>query len=59
LKENLPPNLSPFDKLQDIIGTLVKLDAQRKEATVKKPADSTAATVNKSKYLPLAFEVGK
>ena len=26
LKENLPPNLQPFEKLQDIIGTLVMLE---------------------------------
>lgn len=32
LKENLPPNLGPFEKLQDIIGTLVKIDAKKKHA---------------------------
>jgi hypothetical protein len=26
LKENLPPNLAPFEQLQDIIGSLVKLE---------------------------------
>lgn len=31
LKENLPPNLSPFEKLQDIIGTLVKLDSGKEQ----------------------------
>ncbi|MNJ91396.1 murein peptide amidase A [compost metagenome] len=51
LKENLPPNLSPFDKLQDIIGTLVKLEAK----AGKKSKD---ATVNKSptSFLPVALE---
>lgn len=37
LKESLPPNLAPFEKLQDIIGTLVKLETERKmkkESTV-------------------------
>ncbi|WP_413292498.1 DUF2817 domain-containing protein [Bdellovibrio sp. HCB185ZH] len=52
LKENLPPNLAPFDQLQDIIGTLVKLDAARKAA-------NTSSATSSSKYLPLAFEVGK
>ncbi len=30
LREDLPPNLEPFEKLQDIIGTLVNLEAGKK-----------------------------
>jgi hypothetical protein len=52
LKENLPPNLAPFEQLQDIIGTLVKLDTDRKS-----PATSSVSTG--SKYLPLALDIGK
>jgi hypothetical protein len=38
LKENLPPNLTPFEQLQDIIGTLVKIEAGKKrEATAVAP----------------------
>jgi hypothetical protein len=38
LKENLPPNLAPFDKLQDIIGSLVKLETGKGEkGTVETP----------------------
>ena len=48
LKENLPPNLAPFEQLQDIIGSLVKLEAGRKAATT-----SSARGPN---FLPLAFE---
>lgn len=33
LKENLPPNLAPFEKLQDIIGTLVKHETGRREGS--------------------------
>lgn len=45
LKENLPPNLSPFEKLQDIIGTLVKLEARKATASTKS-----------TQFLPLALE---
>ena len=45
LKENLPPNYGPFEKLQDIIGTLVKLEAHKNTAAVKK-----------SSFLPLALD---
>lgn len=48
LKENLPPNLSPFEKLQDIIGTLVKLETGRQ---AKKPGSSTSTS-----FLPVALE---
>ncbi|QDK39844.1 murein peptide amidase A [Bdellovibrio sp. NC01] len=48
LKENLPPNYGPFEKLQDIIGTLVKLEAKK----------STADT-SKTKFLPLALDINK
>ena len=48
LKENLPPNLSPFERLQDIIGTLVKLDASARKATT--------SSTGGSKFIPLAFE---
>lgn len=48
LKENLPPNLSPFERLQDIIGTLVKLDAGARKATT--------SSTGGSKFIPLAFE---
>lgn len=46
LKENLPPNLSPFDKLQDIIGSLVKLESSRAKPT----------SASQTKFLPLALE---
>lgn len=54
LKENLPPNLAPFDQLQDIIGTLVKLEAGQKE---KKSAEKEK-TASKSpiSLLPVALE---
>ncbi len=45
LKENLPPNFGPFEKLQDIIGTLVKLEAKK-----------TTAATKSSGFLPLALE---
>lgn len=48
LKENLPPNLAPFEKLQDIIGSLVKLE---KGKTVK--ADSSSSPTS---FLPVALE---
>lgn len=48
LKENLPPNLSPFEKLQDIIGALVKLENVHQ---TQKPASAS-----QTKFLPLAFE---
>lgn len=35
LKENLPPNLAPFEQLQDIIGTLVKIE--NKQSTAAEP----------------------
>jgi hypothetical protein len=44
LKEDLPPNLSPFEKLQDIIGTLVKLESKAKAVKQEKP----------SSFLPVA-----
>lgn len=48
LKENLPPNLSPFEKLQDIIGSLVKLDAGK---------DTKTSTANSpTAFLPVALE---
>lgn len=39
LKENLPPNLAPFEQLQDIIGSLVKLETNKQNAKgeVKSP----------------------
>lgn len=47
LKENLPPNLAPFEKLQDIIGTLVKIDAGKvKENTAAEPTS----------FLPVALD---
>lgn len=47
LKENLPTDFSPFEKLQDIIGTLVKLERK----------NSTAYTQDSSsKYLSLVSE---
>ncbi len=49
LKENLPPNLSPFEKLQDIIGTLVKLDKNR-----EKKVDSAQTTL--PPLVPVALE---
>ncbi|MGZ3768193.1 MAG: M14 family zinc carboxypeptidase [Bdellovibrio sp.] len=48
LKENLPPNLSPFDRLQDIIGSLVKLE---KGHQAQKPGSSSS-----NKFLPIALE---
>lgn len=48
LKENLPPNLSPFEKLQDIIGTLVKLEGKKEQKA------NTADTVKT--FLPVASE---
>lgn len=36
LKDNLPPNLAPFEKLQDIIGTLVKLETGKRTPVVDK-----------------------
>lgn len=47
LKENLPPNFGPFEKLQDIIGTLVKLERRRATVNVEEPS---------SKYLSLLSE---
>lgn len=39
LKEDLPKNLEPFDRLQDIIGSLVKIETgKKKEETVKVPS---------------------
>lgn len=48
LKENLPPNLSPFEKLQDIIGSLVKLETIHQ---AQKPGSSSQI-----KFLPIALE---
>jgi hypothetical protein len=39
LKENLPPTLGPLEQLQDIIGTLVKIES----APQKKTADLTSS----------------
>ncbi len=50
LKENLPPNLSPFEKLQDIIGTLVKLDTKKDD---KQTAGTSAKPAN---FLPVALD---
>ncbi|KHD88702.1 MAG: carboxypeptidase [Bdellovibrio sp. ArHS] len=47
LKESLPPNLSPFEKLQDIIGSLVKLETGKTKA-------NTAASP--TSFLPVALE---
>jgi len=49
LKESLPPNLEPFEKLQDIIGSLVKLETGKEEKT----AVSSGSPAN---FLPVAFE---
>lgn len=49
LKENLPPNLSPFERLQDIIGSLVKLETGK-----KKEEASTASSP--TSFLPVALE---
>lgn len=49
LKESLPPNLAPFEKLQDIIGTLVKLDL----ASQPKEGAETASTP--ARLLPVAL----
>lgn len=48
LKENLPPNLSPFERLQDIIGSLVKLEAAKR---AKSPTASSSTN-----FLPVALE---
>jgi hypothetical protein len=45
LREDLPPNLEPFEKLQDIIGTLVNLETGKK---VKETAASPTG------FLPVA-----
>lgn len=50
LKENLPPNLSPFEKLQDIIGTLVKIE------TGKKRSETAATPTESVGFLPVALE---
>ncbi len=42
LKENLPPNFTPFEKLQDIIGTLVKIEkgATKSDITQSTPPEA-------------------
>ncbi len=50
LKESLPPNLAPFEKLQDIIGSLVKFETASKSET-----ESTTAAKPTS-FLPVALE---
>ncbi|MEN0058389.1 MAG: M14 family zinc carboxypeptidase [Bdellovibrio sp.] len=52
LKENLPPNLAPFEKLQDIIGTLVKIETGK---SGENGAKVSAQSRSKS-FLPLALE---
>lgn len=49
LKESLPPNLSPFEKLQDIIGSLVKLENGKTKA-------NTAESKSPTSFLPVALE---
>lgn len=49
LKEDLPKNLATFDELQDIIGTLVKLE------TGKKPGTRDASKTPTS-FLPIALD---
>lgn len=49
LKEDLPKNLAIFDELQDIIGTLVKLEAGKKDVTEKVSGTPTS-------FLPVALE---
>lgn len=51
LKENLPPNLAPFEKLQDIIGTLVKLETAQNSKAAEAPVVSKPKT-----FLPVAYE---
>ncbi|WP_374033052.1 M14 family zinc carboxypeptidase [Bdellovibrio bacteriovorus] len=51
LKDNLPPNLAPFDQLQDIIGTLVKYETSAEQ---KKEETSTASSP--TSFLPVALE---
>lgn len=53
LKDTLPPNLSPFEKLQDIIGTLVKLENFKKDSL--KPNTETADK-NNIDFLPVALD---
>lgn len=38
LREDLPSTLAPLEKLQDVIGTLVKLEIKPKRADVQEPA---------------------
>ena len=52
LTGSLPPNLAPFEKLQDIIGTLVKFETSASE--IKSKDDSAAH--GKKKYLPVALD---
>ncbi|UOF00759.1 M14 family zinc carboxypeptidase [Bdellovibrio reynosensis] len=47
LKESLPTNLAPFEKLQDIIGTLVNFEKERK---------ATKSTATPTTMLPVALE---
>jgi hypothetical protein len=58
LKENLPPNLQPFEKLQDIIGNLVMLETGKvKHAPVKSGGDENVQNKNPSlEMLPVALE---
>lgn len=50
LKESLPPNLAPFEKLQDIIGSLVKLD------TAQNAKENAAVASSPTGFLPVAYE---
>lgn len=49
LKENLPPNLAPFEQLQDIIGSLVKLETGKKK-------EETSTVSSPTNFLPVALE---
>ena len=50
LKDSLPTSLAPFEKLQDIIGTLVNLErGQVKKNVAEQGGDSL-------KQLPIAYE---
>ncbi|MNT94803.1 hypothetical protein D3C72_2365630 [compost metagenome] len=48
LKENLPPNLQPFERLQDIIGSLVMLETGK----VKRPAVKSGGDENVQNKIP-------
>jgi protein MpaA len=50
LKESLPPNLTPFEQLQDIIGKLVKIETGKTKGST---AEKKNAPVS---FLPVALE---